>query len=51
MKMKPMKNADGDRIYPSNVILHQNESQMIFSDAKDVSQLFDLDLETGKIVE
>lgn len=32
-------------------MLHNSESRLIFSDANDTSQLYDFDLETGKIVE
>lgn len=36
---------------PQNLILHSNESQMIFKNEKDPSQVFLFDLETGKIAQ
>lgn len=32
-------------------MLHNNESQMIFCDSHDTSQLYNFDMEAGKIVE
>ena len=51
MKLPVLKNEDQEVIRPSNLMLHQGESQMIFSDSRDPTQLFNFDLETGKIVE
>lgn len=51
MKFPLLKNENQEVIKPQNVMLHQGESQMIFSDSHDPSQLFNFDLETGKIVE
>jgi type IV secretory pathway VirB9-like protein len=38
-------------INPSSLILHNSESQLIFADKNDPSQLFNFDLEKGQIVE
>ena len=46
-----IKNQDGDNINIRNMMLHNSENRLIFSDANDESQLFDYDLETGKVVE
>ena len=51
MDFPKIVNEYGDKIKPCNVMLHQNESQMIFCDEHDRSQLYNFDMEAGKIVE
>jgi len=51
MKFPLIKNENEDVINPCNVMLHNNEGHMIFSDDKDTSQLFSFDMEHGKIIE
>lgn len=51
MKFPILKNVDGEVIKPANIMLHNNETQMIFSDAQDASQIFNFDMEKGQIVE
>lgn len=50
-KLPRIKNEAGEYIRPTSVILHKGESNMIFTDANDTSQIFNYDLEHGKIVE
>ena len=50
-KLPKMKNDAGDIINPSSLILHKGESNMLFTDENDTSQIFNYDLEYGKIVE
>ena len=45
-----IKNADGDEITPSNLLLHDNEGQLVFKSESDPSKVFFFDLESGKIV-
>lgn len=45
-----IKNADGEEITPSNLLLHDNEGQLVFKSESDPSKVFVLDLESGKIV-
>jgi len=47
----PIKNDQGETIRPCNIMLHHNESQMIFCDSHDQSKMFNFDMERGKIVE
>uniref|UniRef100_A0A7S3CJU9 Vacuolar import/degradation Vid27 C-terminal domain-containing protein n=1 Tax=Strombidium rassoulzadegani TaxID=1082188 RepID=A0A7S3CJU9_9SPIT len=51
MNFPVLKTEEGEVIRPQNVMLHNQEKQMIFSDAQDPSKLFNFDLESGKIVE
>lgn len=51
MALPKLKDANGLTIRPSNVMLHDQESRLIFTDENDTSQLYNFDLETGKIVE
>ena len=51
MALPKLKSEDGFTIRPSNVMLHDQESRLIFTDENDTSQLYNFDLETGKIVE
>ena len=51
MALPVLKNDKDEKIKPQNLILHNGEGQMIFNDAKDPSQLFNFDLEKGKIIE
>lgn len=51
MDLPKMTGENQEVIRPSNLMLHHNESQMIFSDKADQSQLYAFDLEQGKIVE
>lgn len=50
-KLPKIKNEAGEIINPSSVILYQNESNMLFTDGNDTSQIFNYDLEHGKVVE
>ena len=47
----PIKTEEGEVIRPCNIMLHHNESQMIFCDSHDQSKMFNFDMERGKIVE
>ena len=52
MSFPVLKNENDESIInPSSLILHNGESQMIFTDKNDSSQIFNFDLEAGKIVE
>jgi len=52
MSFPVLKNEnDQSIINPSSLILHNGESQLIFTDKNDSSQIFNFDLEAGKIVE
>lgn len=46
-----IKNENGETVHPVNMMLHDSENRLIFSDAHDTSQIFNFDLETGKVVE
>ena len=46
-----MKDQKDNIIAPSNLILNNNESHLIFKNEHDKSQLFMFDLETGKVVQ
>lgn len=45
-----MRNGHGKELAPENLILHNNEASMMFSD-KDSRKLYNFDLEKGKIVD
>ena len=52
MKFPILKNEKDDSVInPSSLMLHQNESQLIFTDKNDPSQIFNFDMEKGKIIE
>lgn len=51
MKLPILKNEEGDIVRPRSLTLHNNESQMLFTDKNDTSQIFNFDMEKGKIVE
>lgn len=46
-----MTNDAGEFIHPSSLILHKGESNMLFTDKNDPSQIFNYDMDYGKIVE
>jgi len=46
-----IKNENGDIIIPQNMMLHNGESNLIFTDANDSTQIYNFNLETGKVVE
>lgn len=46
-----MTNDAGEFIHPFSLILHKGESNMLFTDKNDPSQIFNYDMEYGKIVE
>jgi len=46
-----IKNDNGDIIIPQNMMLHNGESHLIFTDANDSTQIYNFNLETGKVVE
>jgi hypothetical protein len=46
-----LTNEEGNVIHPHSLILHQNESQLLFTDKNDPTQIFNFDMEAGKIVE
>lgn len=52
MSFPVLKNElDDSIIHPYSLMLHNGESQLIFTDKNDSSQIFNFDLEAGKIVE
>jgi len=46
-----IKDSNNNVINPNNILLHNNETQMIFKNENDASQAFIFDLEEGKIVQ
>eukprot|EP00347_Sterkiella_histriomuscorum_P022900 403336735 len=51
LDLPALKDQNGNQIVPQNLILANNESNLIFNNEKENSQLFMFDLETGKIVQ
>jgi superfamily II DNA or RNA helicase len=51
MNLPILKNEEGNKIKPCNVMLHNSEGQMIFCDKNDQSQVYNFDMERGKIIE
>ena len=52
MHLPPLINPKtGEHFEPKNLLLHNNESSMLFMDKFDRNCLVNYDLETGKIVE
>ena len=51
MNFPKIKNEKGQTIQPTNMLLHNNESQLIFMNESDPSQVAIFDLEKGKIVQ
>ena len=52
MHMDPIKDAQTGRLFePSNLMLHNNESSMLFIDKHDRNCVVNFDLEKGKVVE
>ena len=51
MHMPPLKDKSGHVFEPQNLLLHNNESSMLFIDKLDKNRLINFDLEAGKVVE
>lgn len=51
MNFPILKNEESDVIHPCNIMLHSTDNNLIFSDKNDMSQLYNFDLQVGKIVE
>ena len=51
MHMPPLKDKNGHVFEPQNLLLHNNESSMLFIDKMDKNRLINFDLEAGKVVE
>ena len=51
MDFPKIYNAEGYLVNPKNLLLHNGESQMIFSNEQDPSKISFFDLEKGKIVQ
>ena len=50
MHLPILKDSKGNILEPENLLLHKNETGLIFKD-KHTQQLINFDLETGKIVD
>ncbi|CDW81218.1 UNKNOWN [Stylonychia lemnae] len=46
-----IKDSQGNSINPSNLMLHNSESQLVFRNENEKSQVFMFDLESGKVVQ
>lgn len=52
MHLPPIKNVkEGGYYEPQNLLLHNNESSMLFVDKFDKNRLINFDLEHGKVVD
>lgn len=51
MHLPLLKDKSGQVLEPSNLLLHNNESSMLFIDKHDKNRLVNFDLEAGKVVE
>lgn len=51
MNLKAIRNEAGDLVKPTNVMLHDGEGKLVFTDEYDPTQLYNFDLNEGKIVE
>ena len=51
MHLPLLKDKSGQVLEPSNLLLHNNESSMMFIDKHDKNRLINFDLEAGKVVE
>ena len=47
MHLPVIKDKKGDIIEPKNLTLHNNESSILFLDAKDKNMVYNYDLEKG----
>jgi len=50
MHLPVMKDKKGNPLAPENLLLHNNEQNLLFKD-KFTKQLYNFDLESGKIVD
>lgn len=50
MDLPVVKNADGDDIHPTNLLLHDNESHLVFKNEREPNKIYIFDLESGKII-
>lgn len=51
MHLPVIKDNRGDILEPTNVLLHNNESNLMFVDKNDRNRLLNFDLEKGQITE
>ena len=51
MHMPVLKDKSGNVYEPSNLLMHNNESNFMFIDKNDSSKVVNFDLEKGQVVE
>ena len=51
MRFPVMKNSQDEQIQPSNMMLHNGEANLVFTDKANPSLMYNFDMEAGKIVE
>ena len=51
MHLPVLRDQRGDVIEPSNMMLHNNESSMIFVDKHDKNRVINMDLNTGQVAD
>ena len=51
MHLPLIKDKNGEVVEPRNLMLHDNESSLLFADSKDKNRLINFDLEKGQIAE
>ena len=51
MHLPVIRDQRGDVMEPTNIMLHNNESSMLFIDKNDKNRVFNYDLESGKIAD
>jgi hypothetical protein len=49
MNLEAIKDAQGANLYPGKLILHHDETQLLFTDKNDRSRVFCYDMEACKI--
>lgn len=51
MHLPVLKDQSGNHLEPTNLIMHNNESNLMFIDKQNHSKVINYDLEVGKVVE